>query len=153
MGTSVLSLVPDVRQALSRARVELGHRNIEFLITSTFRTKKEQARLYRSYQAGKTSYPVAPPGSSRHEYGLAVDLVTLPPDALPVLVAVFKAVGFKWAGPQDSVHFDYVWPLRDSKRLIRGAKSPQAAPLTPKGSLPIIRNRGVSPVPLFGCPW
>lgn len=43
-------------------------------VTSAVRTPEEQAKLYADYQAGKSKYPVAPPGRSKHDRGLAIDV-------------------------------------------------------------------------------
>lgn len=70
-------------------------------VTSTYRSLKEQARLYREYQAGRHPLPVAPPGRSLHNYGLAVDLVA---DDLPRLGRLWMQVGGSWSA-SDPVHF------------------------------------------------
>ena len=43
------------------------------VVVSTVRSSKEQARLHRLYKSGKGGR-AAPPGSSAHEYGLAIDV-------------------------------------------------------------------------------
>lgn len=43
-----------------------------WLVTQGFRSSEEQAALYAAYKAGGPK--AAPPGSSPHEYGLAVDV-------------------------------------------------------------------------------
>src|SRR5260370_40108576 len=58
-------------------------------ITSTIRSNSEQRRLYNRYLAGQAGYPVAPPGYSAHEYGLAFDMVVSPMEAL-------ADVGYTW---------------------------------------------------------
>ena len=72
-------------------------------ITSVFRTHGQQAELYRKYQQGLTRYPVAPPGRSMHEYGLAWDMVVHRPDAVG---GVWRTWGGRWGGDRDPVHFD-----------------------------------------------
>jgi hypothetical protein len=69
----------------------------------------EQERLYARYLAGLSDLPVAPPGSSMHERGLAMDLARIGVKPLqdPVLAqlgAVWKGVGGLWK-PVDPVHF------------------------------------------------
>lgn len=70
-------------------------------VTSTFRSLEEQAQLYREYLAGRHPYPVAPPGESLHNYGLAVDIVSRDNDWLG---AVWKSWGGQWS-VRDDVHF------------------------------------------------
>lgn len=71
------------------------------VVTSTRRTLAEQAALYREYLAGRHPYPVAPPGRSQHNYGLAIDLVSEDNDWLG---AVWRHWGGSWSS-SDRVHF------------------------------------------------
>jgi len=75
-------------------------------VTSTLRSTQEQTRLYRAHLAGAGGYPVAPPGLSAHEYGLAFDLVVSPITYLPDVGAVWISWGGGWS-PSDAVHFEY----------------------------------------------
>lgn len=77
-------------------------------VTSTLRSSTYQAKLYRDYLAGRNAYPVAPPGSSAHELGLAFDMVTSPMSALSDLGAVWEDWGGVWGGRfGDEVHFEF----------------------------------------------
>lgn len=101
MSTSLRSLHPDFRpwvQALLEVARQYG---LHPRVTSTYRSIKSQARLYERYLAGKHPYPVAPPGRSLHNYGMAVDLVC---DDLTWLGAVWKAWGGFWSS-SDDIHF------------------------------------------------
>jgi len=71
-------------------------------VTSGYRSRASQARLYARYQAGLQPYPVAPPGTSDHEKGIALDVVTTD---VQKLVALLASVGLNWYGPGDPVHF------------------------------------------------
>jgi len=71
-------------------------------ITSTFRSYQHQAILYDRAQRGQTSYPVAPPGKSLHQYGRAFDMTSTDPEWLGYL---WKSVGGRWYA-SDSVHFE-----------------------------------------------
>lgn len=71
-------------------------------ITSGYRSPKKQAWLYQRYLAGLQQYPVAPPGTSDHETGLAIDVVSTNTEKL---VALLRSAGLSWAGPDDPVHF------------------------------------------------
>lgn len=109
MSASINSLVPELRP-YARALVDLAGKNgLQPRITSARRSHAEQTRLYRRYLAGLNPYPVAPPGSSAHEFGMAFDLVISPYD-----LALFKQLGqiwVSWGGVwggafQDPIHFE-----------------------------------------------
>src|SRR5467141_3606760 len=75
-------------------------------VTSTVRTRSQQARLYRGYLANpQRAYPVAPPGYSAHEYGEAFDLVVAPMEALADVGYTWQQWGGGW-NPDDAVHFE-----------------------------------------------
>lgn len=74
-------------------------------VTSAYRSSKKQAQLYQRYLQGLQPYPVAPPGTSDHEKGLAIDVVSTNP---PELVRLLTSVGLFWAGESDPVHFSLV---------------------------------------------
>lgn len=74
-------------------------------ITSVKRSRGQQAWLYRSYLAGRSKYPVAPPGQSKHEFGRAFDMVTEPYSALYTLGEWWRQVGGIWS-PTDEIHFE-----------------------------------------------
>lgn len=77
-------------------------------VTSTLRSYTYQTRLYRDFQAGRNPYPVAPPGTSAHELGLAFDMVTSPMSALAELGRVWESWGGVWGGRfADEVHFEF----------------------------------------------
>jgi hypothetical protein len=94
-------------QPPARALVDLGNRAAAHpRITSTFRTHSEQAKLYAAYLRGGRAYPVAPPGSSAHEYGWAFDLVVDGEQNQLDLGSVWKSWGGFWAA-SDPIHFEY----------------------------------------------
>ena len=99
-------LVPEVAQRLDALLRRARSAGIDARVTSTFRSRAQQEALFRAWIArGRTGLPAAVPGSSTHEYGFAVDIVSSRPEALARLA---ECVGLKWAGPRDRVHFD-VW--------------------------------------------
>lgn len=73
-------------------------------VTSVFRSYQRQAQLYRLFLAGKMPYTVLPPGRSKHQSGLAFDMVTAHPEQVG---SWWRSVGGHWAGPTDPVHFEY----------------------------------------------
>jgi hypothetical protein len=66
---SAVGLAPAMRAALARAAQVLGE---PVPVSSGFRSAADQQRLWAERSANR--YPVAPPGSSMHERGLAVDV-------------------------------------------------------------------------------
>lgn len=74
-------------------------------VTSAYRSRAEQTRLYRRYLAGLSRFPAAPPGRSLHEQGRALDLVAS--DAtLRRLGELWTAAGGRWGGERDPIHFE-----------------------------------------------
>lgn len=94
-------LVPWFERLVDEAgRLDRGAR-----VSSAFRSRTEQTRLYRRYLAGQSRYPVAPPGRSYHEYGRAIDLVAQP-EVLRRLGALWRSWGGRWGGERDPIHFE-----------------------------------------------
>src|SRR5574341_132132 len=98
MGRSLGELTP-----FARAWAEEAIRFVERLggrvtVTSTKRSRAEQAKLYRRYRLGLTKYPAAPPGASTHEKGIAFDLAVTPRSLLNVLGRAWEAAGYTWGG-------------------------------------------------------
>jgi len=110
VAASLNALIPELRP-FARALVTLaGNAGVQPRVTSTLRSHTEQARLYRRFLAGQNPYPVAPPGSSAHEYGYAFDMVTsaMDPQDLADLGQVWKSWGGVWGGEfNDPIHFEY----------------------------------------------
>jgi len=71
-------------------------------ITSATRSRQEQAILYERYQRGLSQLPAAPPGRSKHEFGLAFDCVTTNPQLAGQIAGRW---GLKWRA-SDPVHFE-----------------------------------------------
>lgn len=76
-------------------------------ITSVVRDPERQAQLYA--QRHRNPYPVAPPGCSQHEYGIAWDMVTEPYDVLFGAGPVWQSLGGSWGGRVDPIHFSVYW--------------------------------------------
>lgn len=92
-------LAAAMRAALARAEQLLGH---PVPITSGFRSSEKQAELYAN--RASNPYPVAPPGSSMHEKGLAIDV---PADFVPRLLEVAPKAGLCQPYPgDDPIHFE-----------------------------------------------
>jgi len=79
-------------------------------ITSGFRSLAKQQQLYDRYLRGVHRYPVAPPGASLHNYGLAVDLVS---DDNERLGAIWRQYGGCWGAAKDPIHFAAACSVRE----------------------------------------
>lgn len=85
-------------------------------VTSGYRSPAKQAWLYDRWLRGLQQYPVAPPGTSDHEKGLALDVVSTDPGKL---VALLTSAGLSWAGPGDPVHFSMIARPSAKERPLR----------------------------------
>jgi hypothetical protein len=79
-------------------------------ITSGYRSYATQAKLYKDYISGVAAYPANPPGQSKHEKGLALDVLSTNTEGLANLMT---SVGLVWAGPSDPIHFEM--PAKSSR--------------------------------------
>lgn len=86
--------------ALERAIRRAGY---TVTVTSGFRSRAQQQKLYEARQRGEHPFPVARPGCSEHNHGVAVDAVTSVPERF--LGGAARHFGLVWAGPTDRVHF------------------------------------------------
>jgi hypothetical protein len=77
-------------------------------ITSVLRSRAQQQQLWDNYLAGRSRFPAAPPGSSKHEYGLAFDMVTEPFSALDTLGRWWQQQNGEWS-KTDPIHFAAKW--------------------------------------------
>jgi hypothetical protein len=74
-------------------------------VNSAKRDSEDQERLYNDWVArGKTGMPVAEPGKSRHERGLAIDIQN---HGDPKAVAALNNQGLYQKVPNDPVHFQF----------------------------------------------
>lgn len=99
----------------------LNYYDASVRVSSGYRSSTEQARLYRRYLAGLMPGPVAPPGQSKHELGLAIDVwspawdasfdASNPPSVLVAAGQAWEAAGGTWGGhfktvDPDPIHFE-----------------------------------------------
>ena len=102
-GASTAGLAPGMQAALRRAEQLLG-RTVP--VTSGRRSRAEQAALWA--RRAVNPFPVARPGTSKHEHGLAVDV---PSSFVPVLLPVAAEAGLCRPYPvADPVHFELCPP-------------------------------------------
>lgn len=78
---------------------------VRIRISSYRRSHAKQAALYANPQG----YPVAVPGRSQHEYGLAADLSVSPKTALSTVGSTWKSMGGYWS-ETDPIHFAFFDP-------------------------------------------
>ena len=98
-GPTTKGLAPAMRAALARAEQLLGH---PVPITSGYRSTESQAALYANRAANP--YPVAAPGSSTHERGLAIDV---PADFVSRMLEIASRAGLCQPYPgDDPLHFE-----------------------------------------------
>lgn len=72
--TGTTGLVPEFAQAVSLAQADMASAGLTpFTIVSGFRSREQQQALYDAYLNG-TGNLAAPPGSSKHETGNAIDI-------------------------------------------------------------------------------
>lgn len=77
-------------------------------ITSVRRSRAAQTKLYHEYLAGRNPYPVAPPGTSRHERGLAFDMVVEQQNTVGRLWSQWFPGHTVWGGSyKDPIHFEF----------------------------------------------
>lgn len=113
-------LFPRIERWLALCR----ERGIFITVTSSFRSRRTQERLYARYLArGRKGLPAAAPGNSLHETGEAIDFVARynPTYGYPSWRSaqadaghLAEAAGFRWGGrfsSPDPVHIDagYSW--------------------------------------------
>jgi hypothetical protein len=126
------ALVDELQEPAQALVDAAGAAGLQPRVTSTRRSHSEQRRLYNRFLAGKSGYPVAPPGFSAHEYGEAFDMVTAPMEALADVGATWQSWGGGW-NPADAVHFEL--PGASERAKQRGNESPWAVELV--SSLPL----------------
>lgn len=90
-------------EALLRTAKKFG----PYKFTSTCRNRAEQARLYAD--RANNPFPVAPPGHSMHERGLAVDMGRA--DIDPHRDLVLHMIGASWRQADPSLHWDESDPI------------------------------------------
>jgi hypothetical protein len=72
-GDRNFSLIGPAADAFEMMRAAAGREGIDLRVIDGYRSWEVQARAYEDYLAGRKGGPVAPPGTSQHGNGLAVD--------------------------------------------------------------------------------
>jgi len=118
MGASPDSLVDELRDAAIALDAAVWQSGLQGRFTSTRRSHSEQERLYRAYISGRHPFPVAPPGSSAHEYGEAFDYLVTPSSYQRDVGLTWVDWGGEWGGASDVVHFEL--PGASARAVERG---------------------------------
>lgn len=104
MSVDIKNVHPFLRTIATKLPPFLKQYGITMTVTSGYRSTAKQAQLYRDWKAGINPYPANKPGLSKHEKGLALDIVT---NDLETLVFILRDnLGLRWAGMRDPVHFE-----------------------------------------------
>ena len=105
-GKSLSGVSPGLAQALQSAAAEyhqITGKTVE--VTSAVRDSAKQAQLYQDYISGKSPFPAAPPGRSKHEQGLAVDVSRAVAEELDRM-GLLKKYGLSRPVANDPVHIE-----------------------------------------------
>lgn len=100
-------LQPGAKSALERA---IRDRGVPMIVNSCYRTIAQQLILFNHYRAGGRCgiQLAARPPKSNHQSGLAIDI-----EDVMGWKPHLERYGWRWFGPADYPHFDYVWGGRD----------------------------------------
>ena len=104
-GDQSVILVPIAMNAFVDAQERFKEDHGRYIrISSSYRTHTAQNWLFSMFQYGQNPYPVATPGYSYHEVGLAVDIQERDMNlAHPYLIDA----GFEGIGIEDPVHYQF----------------------------------------------
>lgn len=137
---STRTLDPSIRDPADEFIAWLRSQGVRVTVTSARRTHAAQAALYQRYISGRSKYPAAAPGSSKHEAGLAFDL-GLDPPVYSQAGAVWERYVPKgrWGGHfRDEVHFELSGAAPSvAAGFVGGARGPREAPLESQGTGPV----------------
>lgn len=108
MAVDLVHVVPGLAERASFLVQILQSEGFPATITSGFRPPWVQAALYQRYLEGRSPYPVAPSGKSKHEQGLAFDMSSSP-EGLAIAGFLAPYLDLFWGGNfgnPDPVHFE-----------------------------------------------
>lgn len=121
MAVSYSGLHPKLRNLVRNLPRFASIYGLSYRVTSAYRSPYKQAQLYKAYLEGRSPYPVAPPGTSAHEKGLAIDVVAADQNEMARLLT---AAGLFWGGSSDPVHFQLNAPKSKQSAYIEWAEGP-----------------------------
>jgi hypothetical protein len=140
-------LHPSVQQAFANAMKEARALGIPATttVTSAYRSTEKQAQLYAN--RANNPNPVAPPGRSKHEHGLALDIATSD-EYRPYLTAVMEKNGFRWGGrfkKRDPVHYEYTGAPVPPQPMKKEPPAAAPQPSREEQLMAELKRRGVTP--------
>lgn len=103
MSINLKKCVPYVRWVALNLPAWAAQYGVWAEITSAYRSPAQQKKLYALYKQGLMPYPVARPGTSAHEKGLALDIAT---NNRAIINKIMTYLGFSWGGFRDPVHYE-----------------------------------------------
>jgi hypothetical protein len=118
------SVDSELARRVRQMAAALSSRGIEIKVSLGKRSTERQAALYAN--RANNPYPVARPGTSKHELGLAVDLVPTGARSSGITTAIGEAgerEGLRWGGrfsKPDAVHFEL--PSAGGELVLDGSK-------------------------------
>lgn len=104
-GANLTNIHPTLKAIVRNLPRVAARQGFQVRITSGYRSYASQAKLYKNYLAGNSIYPVAPPGTSDHEKGMALDILSTNTN---LLVSDLAQAKLYWAGPMDPIHFSLI---------------------------------------------
>jgi hypothetical protein len=105
-GKPLSGVSPGLAQALTMAAAEYNQITGKTVdVTSAVRDSAKQAELYQAYVEGRSKFPAARPGTSKHERGLAVDIAQATADEMDRMGLLSK-YGLSRPVPNDPVHLE-----------------------------------------------
>ena len=119
MSGQKIHLNPEASRAWQRASRDAANDGVDLAggVNSSYRSPAQQAELLQREQAGDPSViDPAPVGESPHGHGQALD-VNLNSIANQWLINNGGKYGFKWSGPADPVHFNFMSNTNPKKWL------------------------------------
>jgi hypothetical protein len=127
---------------------QITGKNVE--VTSARRDRAKQAELYQAYKEGRSRFPASPPGSSKHELGLAVDIAEATAEEMDRMGLLHK-YGLSRPVRNDPVHIEasaelggiLSGPKSGYQAMLHGTEA--VVPLPNSRSIPVeVRNQDSS---------
>jgi hypothetical protein len=131
-GKSLSGLNQGLIDSLTQAVMAYGK---PITVTSTVRSPEEQQKAYDDYISGRSPYPAAKPGQSRHQSGNAVDINRADADALAA-GGFLSAFGLGRPVKGDPVHVQQVSAANGA--ILSGPKSGYQPNLTMHGTEAVV---------------
>ncbi len=94
---------------MAESLIRIARKFGPYKITSSCRSRSEQTQLYRRFLAGESDFPVAPPGHSAHQKGLAIDIAR--GDMDPYRDLFLHVLGQSWRSGDPSLVWDASDPI------------------------------------------